>query len=76
LQEAILLKGGYKKKEGRVCSRVCCDRTRGNGARLRFRLDIKEKFFYSKGSETVAQVAQRSGGFPVLGDTQGQTEQP
>ena len=32
----------------------------------------KEKLFYSKGGEALAQVAQRGGGCPIPGDTQGQ----
>jgi len=42
------LKGAYKKDGDRVFSRACCDRTRGNGFKLkegRFRLDIRKKFF-------------------------------
>ena len=42
------LKVGYKKEGDRLSSRVCCDRTRGNGFNLkegRFRLDIRKKFF-------------------------------
>ena len=36
--------GGYKKEADRCFSRVCCDRTRGNGFKLkerRFRSDIR-----------------------------------
>ena len=44
------LKGGHKKEGDRVFSRVCCDRTRGNGFKLkkkkgRFRWNIWKKFF-------------------------------
>ena len=42
------LKGGYKKEEDRLFSRVCCDRTKRNGFKLkegRFRLDIRKIFF-------------------------------
>jgi len=42
------LKGAYKKAGDTLFSRACCDRTRGNGFKLkegRFRLDIKKKFF-------------------------------
>ncbi|KAK4819142.1 hypothetical protein QYF61_025822 [Mycteria americana] len=42
------LKGAYKKDGDRLCNRVCCDRTRGDGFKLkegRFRLDIRKKFF-------------------------------
>ena len=40
------LKGSYRKEEDRVFSRVCGDRTRGDGFKLKegiFRLDIREK---------------------------------
>ncbi|KAK4822271.1 hypothetical protein QYF61_012346 [Mycteria americana] len=42
------LKGAYKKDGDRLFSRDCCDRTRGNGFKLkegRFRLDIRKKLF-------------------------------
>ncbi|KAK4818245.1 hypothetical protein QYF61_009420 [Mycteria americana] len=42
------LKGAYKKDGDRLFSRACCDRTKGNGFKLkegRFRLDIRNKFF-------------------------------
>jgi len=44
----MMMKGSYKRERGRHFSRVCCDRTRGNGFRLkeeRFRLDIRNMFF-------------------------------
>ncbi|KFW03666.1 hypothetical protein N327_09438, partial [Fulmarus glacialis] len=42
------LKGAYTKDGGKLFSRACCDRTRGNGFKLkegRLSLDIKKKFF-------------------------------
>ncbi|KFW10404.1 hypothetical protein N327_05418, partial [Fulmarus glacialis] len=42
------LKGTYKKEGGKLFSRACCDRTRGNGFKLkegRFGLYIGKKFF-------------------------------
>ena len=41
------LKAGYKEEEDRLFSRVCCDRTRGNGIKIKegkFRLDIRRFF--------------------------------
>ncbi|KFW73345.1 hypothetical protein AS28_09042, partial [Pygoscelis adeliae] len=42
------LKGAHKKVGSRLFSRACCDRTRGNGFKLkggRFRLAIRKRFF-------------------------------
>jgi len=42
------LNGSYRKEEDRLFSRICGDKTRGNGFKLkdgRFRLDIKKKSF-------------------------------
>jgi len=42
------LKGAYRKDGEGLFTRVCSDRTRGNGCKLkecRFRLDIRKKFF-------------------------------
>jgi len=42
------LKGAYRKDGEGLVTRVCSDRTRGNGPKLkegRFRLDIRKKFF-------------------------------
>ena len=45
------LKGSYKKVWDRLLSRVCGDRTRGNGFKLkdgRFRLDMRKKSFTAR----------------------------
>jgi len=42
------LKGAYRKDGEGLFTRVCSDRTRGDGSKLkegRFRLDIRKKFF-------------------------------
>ena len=42
------MKGGCKKEGDRLFSRVCCDRIRGSGFKLkgwRLRLDTRKKFF-------------------------------
>jgi len=54
------LKGGYKKEGDRLFSRVCCDRTRGNGFKLKKKREdlggiYGRSFFYSKGGEALQQ---------------------
>lgn len=54
LQEDLIvafqyLLGGYKRKENRLFIRICCDRTRRSGFKLkkgRFRLDTRKKYFF------------------------------
>jgi len=76
------LKGAYRKDGEGLFTRECSHRTRGNGFKLKkggFRLDIRQ-IFYNEGGETLAQVAQRSCGCPLLGSVQGRVgwgfEQP
>jgi len=45
------LKGPYRKDGENVFNKACCDRTRGNGFKLkkgRFRLDIRKKYIYNE----------------------------
>jgi len=68
---------GHCKREGDgLYSRICCDRTRGNGSKLegvRCRLDIRIIFifFYSLSGKALEHAAQKGGGCPILGDIQG-----
>jgi len=44
-------KGAYRKDGDNLFSKVCCDRTRSNGFKLRegiFRLDIRKKIFMTR----------------------------
>ena len=52
------------------------DCTRGNDFKLKEgRNRLKEKVFYSKRGEALAQVAQRGGRCPIPGDAQDQADQ-
>jgi len=56
-------------------ARAWSDRTRDNRFKLvkdGFRLDVRSKFFYNEGGETLAQVAQRGGRWPIPGNIPGQ----
>ena len=62
------LKGAYKKDGDKVFSRARCNRTRGNGFKLkegRFRSDVRKKISYNEGGEMLEQVAQRGCGGPI-----------
>ena len=61
------LKGAYRKDGDNHISRACCDRATSNGLKLnegRFRVDIRKKFFYSKGGDILEWVARRGSGGP------------
>jgi len=49
------LKGAYEEDRDRLFSRACCNRTKGNGFKLRGRIQTryKEEFFYTEGGETL-----------------------
>jgi len=51
----------YRKVGDRLCSRVCGDRTRGNGSKSSRRVDYisyKEKVSYSEGGKILEQLAK------------------
>jgi len=51
----LYLKGAYRKDADKLFSKACCDRTRGNGFKLKeskFNLDIRKKLFTMRVVET------------------------
>lgn len=47
---SVLKGGGHKEVGGSLVSKACCDRTTGNGFKLKegiFKLDVKKKFFFT-----------------------------
>jgi len=63
------LKGAYKKDGGKLFSRACCDRTRGNCFILkegRFRLDIRKNFFTMRVVKHWNSL-RKGGRCPILG---------
>jgi len=54
------LKGACKKDGDKLFSRVCCDRTRGDGFKLK-EGRYKEDIFYNEGDKALEQVSQRGG---------------
>lgn len=66
------LRGGRKKEGDRLFNRVCCVRIRRNGFRLkerRLRVDLrKNKVFYTKRGEALAQLTHRGDACLIPGD--------
>lgn len=63
---------------GKLFSRTCSHRTRGNGFNLKeglFKLE-KEEFFYNEGGKPLKEIAQTGGRCPVTRNIQGQVGQP
>ena len=64
------LKGAYRKAGESLFIRIGSDMARGNGFKLvegRFRLDIRKRFFYCEGGETLEQDVQRGCECPLPG---------
>ncbi|KAK4818183.1 hypothetical protein QYF61_007821 [Mycteria americana] len=77
------LNGAYKKDGDGLFSRACCDRTRGNGCKLkegRFRLDIRKELFtirvVKNWHRLPREVADAPGNIQVLLWDFGKLQQP
>ena len=63
------LMGACKKDGDKLLSRACCDRTRGDGFKLkggRFRLDIRKRFFMRKVVKPWPRLPRLVGDAPSL----------
>ena len=63
------LKGAYKKDGDRLFSRACCNRTRGNGFKLkegRFRRDVRKNFFTMRVVKHWNRLSREVVGLPSL----------
>ena len=69
------MKGAYKRAGEELLAKVCSDRTRGIGFKLkegRFRFRNKKEIIFYGSGETLAQIAQGSCGCPLPGSVPGQ----
>jgi len=65
----LYLKGPYKKDGDKLSSRACCNRTKGNGFKLkegRFRLDIRMKIFTMRVVKPWYRLPREVGDAPSL----------
>jgi len=61
-ENGLSVSKGESVRKGRIFSRVCCERIREIVFKLkegRFRLDLRKKFFYDKGTEGMKRCPKR-----------------
>jgi len=69
------LKGAYRKDMEKIFLARPVVTGQSNGFKLRegrLRLDLRKKFFYNEGGETLEQCTQKGGRGPIPGNIQGQ----